>query len=309
MHESRPLSFPTTVAESPGYTETIGVQFNINAGATLNDQSYNSLKFTNSNVVITVKGTMNTYFSGIPVLIDYGGMTNDYVNVSGGTLGYYGSAGVADTFTVPVYVQGGGVFLVSTANGQQDGAKLIVQDKSNFTFPTNSKESVYMTGTTSSVQLRYSATLECDDDYYQANGNLQTMDGTTCSLVDGASSNGTANITGGALIIDAPNPQAYATLNVYCSTLNFAGNYRLSINAQAQGAGSCDLINVTGTTNLQGASLYVNVNNGPPNNGSSWVIIQDQTGNIQNGANLAITTNPQTNLNGGANGKQYILSF
>jgi hypothetical protein len=210
---------------------------------------------------------------------------------------------------VPVSVNGGN-FIVTSAGSQPNGAKLIVQNKSGYTFPGNKMYSVYMTGLTSTVQLSQSATLQCDNDYYQSLGTLETMDGTTCTLVDGANSNGTATIAGGYLKIDQPNINQYATLNVNCDTLKFAGTYYVAINAQAQGAGSCDLLNVTGTTNLQGASLYVYVNNAPPNNGFSWVIIQVAAGkNIQNGANLPITTNPQTNLNGGVNNTQYILSF
>jgi hypothetical protein len=164
----------------------------------------------------------------------------------------------------------------------------------------------------STIQLSESATLECDNDYYQDAGALETMDTTHCVLQDRADSSGTATIAGmGWLIIALPG--GYGELDVNADTLRFAGTYSIGIAANMQGPGSCDLLQVTGTTNLLGSALTVNVNNGPPALGSNWKIIQDGVGkNIQNDFMKPITTNPQTNLNSGVNQKdktQYLLSF
>lgn len=308
----------TTIAQSGGYTDTIGVNFVINKNGTLDDQSYNSLKFTNSGVQIAVEGTMYVYYgtgTGI-TLIDNGGMSNDYINVNGGYLQYNGSGNVTnDTFTVPVYVQNGGTFQLTISPGQPNGGKLIVQDGSQYQFPNNSLESVYMTGPTSSVQLAYWDTLECDNDYYQANGTLETTDATTCTLQDGSQSKGTATIAGGVVWIDTLQ-NSYGELDVNAATLNFGGNLTVSINGTT--SDDNDWLSVSGTINLQASStLYVFVY-GQAAQGNSWIIIQDESGNNiglppgQPKFQMPMTTNPNTNLNGGVNSKdsaQYILSF
>ncbi|MHB1422679.1 MAG: hypothetical protein ACYC3I_05680 [Gemmataceae bacterium] len=286
----------TNIAQSPGYTETIGVNFSINPGATLIDWGYNTLLFTNDNVTLAIIGTMEVLYGVNPTntLIDNGGNVDDFINVWGGTLMYLGSGGITDTFIMPVKVANGGTFDVSISNSAQEkeNGKLIVQGANSST----SNYSVYMVDDNSSVQLTFGDTLECDSGYAQQNGTLESMDYSTCTLQSGPNGAlGTVNIAGDSFKIDQPFPTGYQTFNVNCSTLNFAGTYYPAINAQAQGAKSCDLLNVTGTTNLQGASLSVIVNNAPPNGGSIWVIIQDGAGNnIQNGGNLPIKTNTGT---------------
>jgi hypothetical protein len=292
------------------------VYFQISSGATLNDWGYNALVFGNNALQIYVAGEMDVkYGNGATnTLIDKGVYSNDYINVVGGTLSYLGSAGVTNTFTVPVWVQNGGTFSVSVGGDPSSGGKLVVIDGSNYMFPNNSKESVYMQDASSSVQLSFGYTLECDDDYYQAGGTLVTTDGSTCTLQDGSTGNGTANIVGDGLSIDSTGAgTGYGKLNVNATKLNFSGTLYVAIGTTQQGQSVNDLLNVTGTTNLQGAALHVTVNNAPPPQGSKWVIIQDGAGkNIENAGNLPITTNPQTNLNGDVDPKfpnQYDLSF
>jgi|SRR5579884_214183 len=146
----------TTIAPSPGYQERTGVNITIDKGATLNDESYNSLQFTNSGLVINVYGTMKVgYGTGTGLLLmDNNGYENNYINVSGGALNYYGAGDVTDTFTVPVKVTDGGTFYLGvSARAQNDNGKLIVQNLSGYTFPNNLKNSVYMDGAASLVQL------------------------------------------------------------------------------------------------------------------------------------------------------------
>jgi hypothetical protein len=159
--------------------------------------------------------------------------------------------------------------------------------------------------------------LECDNDYYQANGYLVTLDNTTCTLQDGPNDNlGTATIAGGTVVINQPGGGVYGQLTVNAKTLQFGGTLAVSIAGQfaGQNPGPSDKLNVTGTTVLGGtASLTVLVDNAPPNNGSLWVIIQDGAGNnIQGNFQMPINTSPQTNLNAAVNpndNTQYILGF
>ena len=82
--------------------------------------------------------------------------------------------------------------------------------------------SVYMRGSASSVQLAYASTLECDNDYYQASGTLNTTDASPCTLQAGATSAGTATIASGLMIINVPNV-GYGELDVNAANLNFSG--------------------------------------------------------------------------------------
>jgi hypothetical protein len=297
----------TTIAQSGGYTDTIGVNFVINQNGTLNDQSYNSLKFTNSGVQITVQGSMFLYYgtgTGI-TLIDNGGMSNDYINVNGGTLKYSGSGNVTqDTLTVPVYVQNGGTFRLSAATGQPNGGKLTVQDGSQYQFPNNSLESVYMTGASSTVQLAYGDTLECDNDYWQAGGTLETTDATTCTLQDGAQGTGIAVVAGGTVWIDTI-ANSYGELDVKAATLNFGGQLNVSVQGYTPSPGQFGMSDklkvVNGVFNLdpQGStSLYVN-DYGTVVGGDNWIVIY--ASNITSSTDTidfkTKTSNPQQNFN------------
>jgi hypothetical protein len=75
-------------------------------------------------------------------------------------------AGVKDTFSVPVLAEGDGQFEV-------DGGYPIVQ---NVVPGQANNASVYVNGPNAFVQLSDSATLECDSDFYLADGVLETME-------------------------------------------------------------------------------------------------------------------------------------
>ncbi len=306
----------TTIAGNPGsgkpaYTEELGVNLYIYGGAQLNDNCYNTLVLTNDNLQIVDQGMMIAS-NGTGVgkkLIDNGGKSGSYINVDGGSLLYGGSNGASDTFTVPIYIQNGG--LLSVSKTLQTGGTLIVQDGSNYIFPNGKKESVYMTGSGSQVLLFYASTLEADDDYYQADGALLT-DSTNCIIKDGAQSNGTATIAGGVVTI-SENNLAYNQLIVNCSTLNFNGQLQVSISGK--NPPQCDSLWVSGTTKIQGnSSLKLFVDNGPPPANKQWAVIIDSTGDIQLPMNfqMPITTDPNTpglsDKVDPANAKQYIVT-
>jgi len=241
----------TTIAQSPGYSESIGVQVTIAPGATLNDQSYNTLSFTNNNLVITVFGTMRTYYgSGAgTTLIDSGAYSGDYIDVENGTLSYAGSGNVSDTFNAPVYVNSGS-FLLSTAVGQPNGATLTVKGAVPGKAPN---ASVYLAGT-GTVQLSQAVTLVCDNAYYQASGTLETTDATQCTLEN---KNGTATVNGGTVWVD--NQQnSYGRLNL---TGNLSLNAQLSVSVLGYtpngNAGTSDQLYVSGTLTLNKATSTI----------------------------------------------------
>jgi len=280
--------------------------------------NYNPLQLTANNLVITVYGEMDTYWgtNNINTMISRGGPANanDYIDVSGGTLAYYGRQNITDMITVPIAVHGGGTLKVTVDpnSGKPLQGKLIVQ----FSNASTNNVSVYLAGSQSSVQLSNYDTLECDNGYRQDSGTLETMDSTSCSLQAGAGAvgAGTVTIAGGAVIINQPNTGGYGTLNVSAATLNSNGQLVVAMDASKPNQqGNCDLLNVSGTTNLGAAStLIVYVNNGPPqtnNNNNKWIIIQDGGGNITGNFAMPITTVPQTNnLTPTVNNKQYILT-
>ncbi len=293
----------TSIAQTNGgFTDTIGVNFGVAANAKLTDWSGNALKFADNNLQIAVAGEMDVWYGspGIAALIDNNGCSNDNINVANnGVLGYLGTGSRTDTFTVPVYVQTGGTFLVTAAPVGTDGGKLIVQAPNQ----APGVSSVNMTGD-SSVLLAHADTLECDNGYYQSAGSLETVDGTTCTLQAGKNSDGTVTIAGGALLIDNPTGGGgYGQFNVNCATLNFAGTYYTAIAGNQVGPNTSDLLNVTGTTNLQNGSSLVVTANAPLKQGSSWIILKDAPGNnIQGGNFTTITTNlpnPNPQLNTG----------
>ncbi len=254
------------------YSDKIGVNISVGEYAFLMDGGGNSLTFANNSVQISVVGDMYVHYgTTTKPLIDNGGKSNDYINVNGGTLAYDGNGGVVDKFTVPVYVQGGGTFLMTEAIGANPGGQLIVQDGSNYKFPNGDKESVYMGGSdwSSSVELNDEDTLECDDDYYQDGGTLETMDDTTCTLQDGPQSRGTALIAGGSLAIN-PFPGDFGNM-VVNGMLDFAGIYVAQINGDGS---DCDLLTVDGAMEIeQSAATLQIVVNGDLQAGNTWTII------------------------------------
>lgn len=299
----------------PAYADTFGVDLVVGSGATLIDKSYTPLKFDNSFVYLMIQGEMDVYYgTGTgATLIDINGNANDAIDVNGGTLKYEGGGGITDTFTAPVKVENDGTFMVFSYPTQRTNATLIVSGA----YPGYTHgASVYLTdpvpvAQASSIQLSESATLVCVNDYYQDAGDLETTDITHCVLQDGASGGGTATIAGGELYVDTQKG-TYGELDVNGS-LNFAGTYYASVDGTKGGVGNCDLLNVTGTTNLQGSSLYVIVNNVTQQpQGKQWVIVQDPEGkNIQGDFAKPITVNPQFVLNAGvdqAHLNQYLLS-
>lgn len=291
----------TSMAQSPSYGETLGVQFIVYSGAIVNYQSNCTLALTQDNVTIRVYGEMDFFYgtnNGINLIGNGNQFTQSYIDVSGGTLGYYGRQNVKDTITVPIAVHGGGTLKVSVSgnSGKPLQGTLIVQGANAST----NGVSVYLAGALSSVQLSNYDTLECDSGYYQGSGTLETTDATSCTLMAGSGAIQKATIAGGAVIINQPNV-GYGTLNVTAAALNFNGQLVVAMDASKPNQqGDCDLLNVTScATNLQPAStLMVYVQNGPPQaNQGPWVIIQDGLNNNITGDFVKpITTTPQTNL-------------
>lgn len=112
------------------------------------------------------------------------------------------------------------------------------------------------------VQLSNSDTLECDNGYWEDNGTLETLDNSTCTLQVGANSDGTATIAAsGWVIINAPN-NGFGTLNVNAATLDFNG--RLVVSIWEGASTTSDLLNVSGTTNLQAVSTLTVYDRGGP---------------------------------------------
>jgi hypothetical protein len=299
----------TTIAQSPGYTDKIGVDVSINLGATLYDESCNALVFSNNNTFINIYGEMDVlYGTGTGLtLIDSNGYSNDEIYVYGGKLKYNGRGGVQDTFTVPIALSYGGTLIVTSNAVLSQGAWLTVEGANQFT----NNASVSNAGPSTSVQLSQGATLECVNDYYQSHGTLATTDTTRCTLFDGASGTGTVNINSGVVAI-ALNTGSVGELDVTCGTMNFSGQYTTAIVGNTGSPGQCDLLKLNqGTINLQNAPpLYVNVY-GTPKPGNTWIIIKAQflTGDFAK----PIQTNPQTTLNATPNPNggqgQYWLSF
>jgi hypothetical protein len=274
------------------------VSLTIAKGGTLADLNYNPLKFWASSISIKVQGFMDVWYgpnaSNTP--IDINGNTKDYIDVTGtsGVLTYVGQKGVVDTFkNVPVMVENGGTFSVK-------GGSLVVQGNVNGTVPNISNNaSVYVKDTGSTVQLSSLATLECDSDYYQASGTLETVDVTVCNLFDGVNGSGTATIAGGFLFIALDgNPFDYGTFFIGCKQLNFGGTYHPKIAGNNSGAATHDTLDLTSgngaTLNLQGSSaLDVTVNNQPvAGQKYSWPIIY--AGSFTNNQFNTTGSNPNT---------------
>lgn len=302
----------TTIGLGANYVDYIGVQIYINSGATLNDQSHNALIFTgNNNLTFTVLGTMDVAYgdgTGTP-LIDRSGSVNDYIYVTdGGLLNYSGWSGITDTLRVPIRVEDGDFKVSLNANSPLAAAgKLVVQGA----IARTNTVSVYVTGDgTSTVQLFTGMTLECDNDYYQDNGTLETMDSLGGTLQADRPSGGTVTIAGGTVKLYASGDGAYSYLIVNTDTLDFNG--RLIVSIQGDNGRIGDALQVTGTTNLLSeSSLYVNII-GQLKPMTSWTIIQDgQNNGISGDFTKPITTNPPANLTGEVNPKnvtQYILN-
>ena len=270
------------IAQSSSYQETTGVNIVVGQGATLTDQSWCPLKFTNSKLYLTVNGMMNVFYGtgGGMTIIDRNGFSQDVIDVSGGTLAYLGNGGVSDTFDMNVRVEAGGVFEVASAGGAKSGGSLTLKGDPSYL-------SLYLTGP-SSVELSNAATLECDNGYLEDSGTLETTDSTTCTLKIASDGSGTANITGGQVIVD--DGAGFGTLNISCATLNFAGT--LWIGIEGDSFGECDHFNVTGNLNLQnGSTLKVFVDGGLIG-GNQWVIIS-----ANNAFNAQTNNFTSTNLN------------
>ncbi len=260
----------TSLGSASGYTDSIGATITINAGATLLEYSFSPIEFTAANVPININtgGTMTVYYSydtGSTIL-DNGGQAGDYLNVNGGTLTYKGSSGKKDKFIEPVLVQKGGTFTVTSISNSSGGYLTVAGQTAQ-----TQKYSVYMSG--GNVNLSTEATLECDDDYKQTSGTLQTTDVTECTLQDLAGANGTAVIAGGNLTINGQNSSGQLDVK---GNLDFAGQFLVGI--QGNNSGKQGVLNVIGTMNqLAGNSLSVGVN-GQLGNGT-WPILYT-TGNI-----------------------------
>jgi hypothetical protein len=293
----------TTTIAGGNFTENLGVSLTVESGATLSDKGQCTLNLTASDQVITVNGEMDL-FSGGRTLIASAANSGNYINVAGGILRYEGSGGVTDTIQVPVL--NNGTFSVDSATGQANGATLIVQNA----VPQTNNVSVYMANEGAYVQLAEAATLEADNGYTQANGELLTMDNTAVTLTAGVKGAGTVNIAGGQVLIDN-KPGTFGELDMDAQTVNFAGQLVVAIDPNASGTN--DKLFVSGTTNLQaGATLKVLVGiNGPPPAGNTWVIIKDVGGNITGNFAMPINTVPDTpNLTAQVNPKnlkEYIL--
>jgi hypothetical protein len=259
---------------------------------------------------------MNTYYSGI-TLID-GGFADDTIEVDGGTLLYAGSPTVTDKFTAPVWVLNGGAFKLTVAKGQVLGGKLVVVNSTGYIFPDGLKDSVYMQDPSSTVQLSNSEILECDNDYSQKDGTLETTDSSTCTLTDGNTGDGTASIAGGTLWIDT-NQDEFGQLKVN-GNLGFAGQLGVSIQGYAPNgnAGKSDLLNVDGTLTLSNLSstLYVNNYGQLQKVGGTtdfWVVIQSSNNIVKDFKPGGETSKPQANLNYGPPNnpvaQQYRIAF
>ncbi|MGH7173712.1 MAG: hypothetical protein ACRELG_25805 [Gemmataceae bacterium] len=77
-----------------------------------------------------------------------------------------------------------------------------------------------------------------------------------------------------------PSGSGYGQLDVDCGTLNFAGIYMTAINIGGGDAPFSDLLDVTGTVNLAGSTLWCYVNGYPVGDGSTHTIIK--AGALQN---------------------------
>ncbi len=277
-----------TIAESSGYKESTGVNILVSTNATLTDESYTPLKYTNSKLNLTVNGTMNVFFGtgGGMTIIDRNGFSRDVIDVSGGTLNYLGSGGVADTFDMNVKVEGGGNFIVTSAGNGSSGGSLTVKGDPAYS-------SVYLTGGgPSTIQLSKGATLNAYNGYLQDGGTLETMDSSTCTV----STNGSvaAQITGGYVWVD--NGAGYGTLNMNCD-LYFAGTLVVEVQGNASGPGTYDLFNVSGTMKINnGAGLTVIVN-GNLVGGNKWVVITSKGTLNQDFSKFTIPDGINTTLN------------
>lgn len=194
-------------------------------------------------------------------------------------------------------VRDGGAFIVTGNQAQLGNSSLIVQGNAG---TATQNGSVYLTGSNSTVQLAQEAVLECDNNYYQDNGTLETTDSTICKLQVGAGSAGTATIAGGEVWIDTLQND-YGELDVN-GNLNFdAGQLNVSIQGYAPtgGPGTSDKLKVTGTLDLNPDTntLYV-YNYGTLQKTQTatdfWVVIQSSI-NIS-GDFLSESSSPQANL-------------
>ena len=270
----------TKIAQG-NYQDYIGAPIVVSYGAVLNDQGYCPLTFTNNNETIRVYGTMDVYYgTGTGPLINQAALISGcYLSVLGsyqgsGILSYIGQNGITDTFAVPVAVQLGGIFNV-TSFASAPGGKLIVQGA----VPSTGNASVYMSDIGSAVQLSQETTLECDNHYLQVGGVLQTLDTTKkCTLQDDPNGMGTATISGGGLALATQaGTGAYDILNINCVILEFAGTYSPHVQA---GSITSDGIVVSGEMHIDPGSYLQATVDGTALPGNGWVIISTGGNNI-----------------------------
>jgi hypothetical protein len=160
----------------------------------------------------------------------------------------------------------GGTFKV-TSLGSAPGGKLIVTGFA----PATQNASVYMTDVGSSVELSQQSTLECDNDYRQVGGVLETLDFGKCTLQDGFNGQGTATISGGGVALGVNTADdEYGLLSVNCTLLKFAAPYYPRV---IGGSISSDGLNVNGDMDiLPGSYLQAEVV-GTALSGNKWTII------------------------------------
>lgn len=240
-----------TIDPNPGgYTENLGVNLTVVAGAILKYMNYDTLQLTSNNIVITVSGEMDTYYGTNDQNTMIGGGAanpNDYINVSDGTLVYYGRQNRADTITVPIEITGGTLKVTVNSEEKPLQGKLIVQGKIS---PNN--VSVYMTGPSGNVTLDSGDTLECDNGYYQVDGTLKTLDNTNCTLELAPVFAGTATVSGGKVSINTAANSVGGQLTVD-GDLNFA-DAQLQVKVQGYApngnAGTSSTLVVTTTLSI-----------------------------------------------------------
>src|SRR5579884_805806 len=114
----------TTTIGQQNYVEDLGVNLVVQKGATFADKNQGALSLMTDDQTITVFGEMDTYAGpkNQNTMI-FGGVGNpdDFIDVSGGTLVYYGMANTKDTITVPIRVRAGGTFKLTVAQGSFAG--------------------------------------------------------------------------------------------------------------------------------------------------------------------------------------------
>jgi hypothetical protein len=183
-------------------------------------------------------------------------LSGQFIDVNGGTLNYNGDGThkPTDQVGMPIKVENGGTFVASGgSNTNLEGSELQV---SGYTSQTNSN-SVYMTGSSSQIELESRVTLFATNGYSQSNGTLECGDSTEVELNPGSGTNGgTVTITGGFL---QPNgPLVDGTSNYY-GTMDINGNLTMSggtfYTGWSSASTACGIVLVGGNFNGNGAKM------------------------------------------------------